>query len=164
MVSLYVDGNLIESQGIANSGDYTSSQAFSVGAAANGAGDFGSALNGYVDEVRLSNVALDPSKFLNAPSAAVPGDFDGDGDVDGADFVAWQTHFPTGSGAALADGDADGDGDVDGADFVVWQTNFPFIPGPGASAVPEPSSFAVLLSLDLLALTLSWKLKMRAVA
>src|SRR5262249_16207911 len=46
------------------------------------------------------------------------GDFDGDGDVDGADFVAWQTHFPTASGATRADGDADGDGDVDGADFV----------------------------------------------
>jgi autotransporter-associated beta strand protein len=68
------------------------------------------------------------------------GDFDGDGDVDGADFVAWQTNFPTPSGATLAQGDADGDGDVDGADFVVWQTNFPFTPGPGAAPVPEPSA------------------------
>jgi autotransporter-associated beta strand protein len=67
-----------------------------------------------------------------------PGDFDSDGDVDGADFVAWQTNFPKATGATLAQGDADGDGDVDGADFVVWQTNFPFTPGPGASPVPEP--------------------------
>jgi autotransporter-associated beta strand protein len=71
---------------------------------------------------------------------AHPGDFDSDGDVDGADFVAWQTHFPTAIGATLADGDADADGDVDGADFVVWQTNFPFTPGPGASPVPEPAT------------------------
>jgi autotransporter-associated beta strand protein len=70
-----------------------------------------------------------------------PGDFDSDGDVDGADFVAWQTHFPTPSGATLADGDADGDGDVDGADFVVWQTNFPFSPGPATSPVPEPNAW-----------------------
>ncbi|MCC7083803.1 MAG: hypothetical protein IT427_02220 [Pirellulales bacterium] len=63
-------------------------------------------------------------------SSGHPGDFDGDGDVDGADFVAWQTHFPTASGATLAGGDADGDGDVDGADFVSWQTNFPFTPTP----------------------------------
>lgn len=68
-----------------------------------------------------------------------PGDFDSDGDVDGADFVAWQTHFPSPSGAILSDGDADGDGDVDGADFVVWQTNFPYSP-PSPAMVPEPGS------------------------
>jgi hypothetical protein len=81
-----------------------------------------------------------------APVAGIgkPGDFDGDGDVDGADFVAWQTNFPTASGATRAKGDADGDGDVDGADFVVWQTNFPFTPGPGAAPLPEPHAFALL--------------------
>jgi hypothetical protein len=73
-------------------------------------------------------------------ATAHPGDFDSDGDVDGADFVAWQTNFPKETGATLAQGDADADGDVDGADFVVWQTNFPFTPGPGASPVPEPLS------------------------
>src|SRR5690606_32450705 len=50
---------------------------------------------------------------------AVPGDFNGDGNVDGADFVIWQTNFPNNSGAASLDqGDANGDGNVDGADFV----------------------------------------------
>jgi hypothetical protein len=81
------------------------------------------------------------------------GDFDGDGDVDGADFVAWQTNFPTATGATLAQGDADGDGDVDGADFVVWQTNFPFTPGPGSSPVPEPNSI-IVASLALVALAI----------
>jgi fibronectin-binding autotransporter adhesin len=78
-------------------------------------------------------------------SGAVPhaGDFDSDGDVDGADFVAWQTNFPKATGATLSEGDADADGDVDGADFVVWQTNFPFTPGPGASPVPEPGAIAL---------------------
>jgi hypothetical protein len=74
----------------------------------------------------------------------VPGDFDGDGDVDGADFVAWQTNFPTASGATIAQGDADADGDVDGADFVVWQTNFPFTPGGGTTPVPEPSAYGLM--------------------
>jgi hypothetical protein len=73
----------------------------------------------------------------NAPPT--PGDFDGDHDVDGADFVAWQTNFPKASGATRAQGDADGDGDVDGADFVVWQTNFPTSPG---SAIAAGSAFA----------------------
>jgi hypothetical protein len=81
-----------------------------------------------------------------ATVSAHPGDFDGDGDVDGADFVAWQTNFPTATGATLAQGDADGDGDVDGADFVVWQTNFPFTPGPGTSPVPEPHSLLLAIA------------------
>jgi fibronectin-binding autotransporter adhesin len=87
--------------------------------------------------------------YLNGNQIAIvsahPGDFDSDGDVDGADFVAWQTNFPTATGATRAQGDADGDGDVDGADFVVWQTNFPFTPGPGVATVPEPGSLMLAL-------------------
>jgi hypothetical protein len=89
--------------------------------------------------------SFDSVSIVPTPVAppAQAGDFDGDGDVDGADFVAWQTNFPKATGAVLADGDADADGDVDGADFVVWQTNFPFTPNPGASPVPEPSAIAL---------------------
>jgi uncharacterized protein YjbI with pentapeptide repeats len=79
-----------------------------------------------------------------------PGDFDGDGDVDGLDFVAWQANFPIASGATMSQGDADGDGDVDGADFVVWQTNFPF------GSVPEPSAVVLALcSLSILGCAMS---------
>jgi hypothetical protein len=77
--------------------------------------------------------------------ARIQGDFDGDGDVDGADFVAWQNNFPTTSGATLAMGDGDWDGDVDGADFVLWQNNFPYAPGsPGVVPVPEPQALVLL--------------------
>lgn len=71
----------------------------------------------------------------------VPGDFDSDGDVDGADFVIWQTNFPAAGGHTPATGDADGDGDVDGADFVVWQTHFPTSPAGGIVPVPEPPAY-----------------------
>jgi hypothetical protein len=81
--------------------------------------------------------------FASGPVAGHPGDFDGDGDVDGADFVVWQTNFPLSNGAFQGDGD--GDGDVDGADFVIWQTNFPFTSGAAVSPVPEPA--AILLCL-----------------
>jgi hypothetical protein len=94
----------------------------------------------YIDKLRIATTYAEA-----LPALAVPGDFDGDGDVDGADFVAWQTNFPTATGATLAQGDADGDGDVDGADFVVWQTNFPFTPGPGATPVPEPYAWLMWL-------------------
>jgi hypothetical protein len=95
----------------------------------------GGASNNYLSA--LDNISV---------TAYVPGDFDGDTDVDGADFVVWQTHFPLAAGVVSEDGDGDFDGDVDGADFVIWQTNFPTAPAPG-SAVAEPSTFGLALSL-----------------
>jgi hypothetical protein len=113
---------------------------------------------GKIDEVAIYNTALSPAAILAHYHAAtrIPGDFDSDGDVDGADFVAWQTNFPKPGGALLSEGDADGDGDVDGADFVVWQTNFPFTPSPGVSPIPEPTSL-VLGAIGVTGLWLRWR-------
>ena len=52
------------------------------------------------------------------------GDFNGDGKVNGQDFLIWQSHYPTGSDATTDIGDATGDGKVNGADFLVWQANY----------------------------------------
>ncbi len=71
-------------------------------------------------------------------------DFDGDGDVDGTDFLAWQSGNGTTSGAVLADGDANGDGVVDGSDLSIWQGQFGNLPATVATAVPEPTSLALL--------------------
>ena len=75
----------------------------------------------------------------------IPGDFDGDGDVDGVDFGLWQTGYPTASGASLGDGDFDGDGDVDGVDFGIWQANYPTNMGSAATMIPEPATLGLLI-------------------
>ncbi len=62
-------------------------------------------------------------------------DFNGDGVVDGDDFLIWQSGFGIVSGATSADGDADGDGDVDGDDFLVWQTEFGSSSGAAGEAL-----------------------------
>lgn len=63
------------------------------------------------------------------------GDYNGDGAIDGADFLWWQQEEAM-TGGPPADGT--GDGLVDGADLMIWTTSF----GSGASragaAVPEP--------------------------
>src|SRR5690606_11755969 len=93
------------------------------------------------------------------PPPATPGDFNSDGNVDGADFVIWQTNFPNNSGAATLDiGDANGDGNVDGADFVMWQTNFPTI-GGGQTVVPEPASMMLMLIGMLAGTCTRWRLR-----
>jgi hypothetical protein len=53
-----------------------------------------------------------------------PADFNGDGKVDGVDFLIWQSHYPTASGGKPESGDANGDGKVDGVDFLIWQSHY----------------------------------------
>jgi hypothetical protein len=66
-------------------------------------------------------------------------DFDGDGDVDGADFLTWQRGLGTAGGQAQ--GNANGDSIINGADLDIWRDQF----GSGAStvatsAIPEPTT------------------------
>ena len=77
------------------------------------------------------------------PLLANQGDFDGDGDIDGNDFLIWQNNFPRNDGEAISFiGDATGDGNVDGDDFLIWQNSFPY---PAAlSKTPEPASLGLL--------------------
>jgi hypothetical protein len=68
------------------------------------------------------------------------GDFDGDNDVDGADFLLWQRQLG-GPGSA----DDSGNGVVDAADLALWKANYgpnPATPAAdaNAAAVPEPAS------------------------
>ncbi len=52
-------------------------------------------------------------------------DFDVDGDVDGADFLAWQQNVGA-TGATRNQGDADGNGTVDDQDLAGWQASYGF--------------------------------------
>ena len=57
-------------------------------------------------------------------------DANGNGYVDGGDFLAWQRGYGMTSGATRADGDFDGDGDVDGDDLEIWKAMFGAIAPP----------------------------------
>lgn len=83
--------------------------------------------------------------FLTVGAFLLAADFDGDGDVDGDDFLSWQAGFGTPSGAQKPDGDYDNDGDVDGDDFLGWQSQFGSGNGSASAAVPEPTSIAFVL-------------------
>jgi len=62
---------------------------------------------------------------VRQPLPAVPGDCDGDDDVDLDDFAILKTNFGrTGVTTGAAEGDCDGDGDVDLDDFAILKTNF----------------------------------------
>jgi len=73
-------------------------------------------------------------------------DFNNDGFVTGADFLAWQRGFGTPS-ASPADGDANGDNNVDAADLSIWETQFggpaPLAAASSQQAVGSEQLFAV---------------------
>ncbi len=103
----------------------------------------------------LDRIALRDMTFI-APEDA---DFDGDGDIDGQDFLAWQRGLGILSGADATQGDANGDGAVNEDDFAIWSSQYGLPKSLNAStAIPEPSTagLIVLASLVLCRRRLTW--------
>jgi hypothetical protein len=73
---------------------------------------------------------------VSGGGAALPGDFNADNAVNGADLTVWRSSF-----GRSASADANGDGRSDGLDALVWQRNQGASTSiVAAAAVPEPCS------------------------
>lgn len=70
-------------------------------------------------------------------------DFNGDGSVDGNDFLAWQRGFGATVGGTLAQGDANGDGAINGADLTIWKNQFGVPATATVESVPEPGTLGL---------------------
>ncbi|HEY1067931.1 MAG TPA: PEP-CTERM sorting domain-containing protein [Pirellulales bacterium] len=97
----------------------------------------GANASGEFDELRVGSTWADVAGGATTPTGSA--DFDGDLDVDGADFLIWQRHFGT---TGELGGDANDDSIVNGLDLDAWKVQYG---GGGAgsvtgAAVPEPSS------------------------
>lgn len=80
-------------------------------------------------------------------SVGQPGDFNGDGKVDAADYTVWRDNL--GGNSSALNGNGTGAATVVAADYDLWKTNFG-AGGPGAGglaggAVPEPTSAILLI-------------------
>ena len=54
----------------------------------------------------------------------VQGDANGDGRVDGVDYIIWLNHFNQTTSQGRVVGDFNSSGRVDGADYVIWMSNY----------------------------------------
>ncbi|MDZ4656718.1 MAG: PEP-CTERM sorting domain-containing protein [Bythopirellula sp.] len=90
---------------------------------------------GYVKTQLLNSFEQYAGAFTLAPQ--LHGDYDFDGDVDGADFLKWQRAY--GTSDSMADGDDSGT--VGPEDLVIWQDHYgETAPLTASVAVPEPST------------------------
>src|SRR5690606_34933151 len=89
------------------------------------------------------------SGLVNLVTGATPlaGDFNADGVVDAADYTVWRNNL-NGNESALR-GNGNGNGIVDAADYTLWKDNYGETAGAAvalaATAVPEPSTYALLI-------------------
>ena len=74
---------------------------------------------------------------------ALPGDANGDGYVDGGDFIIWNSN-KFDDGKKWITGDFNGDGFTDGQDFIIWNAH-KFTSVDLLSAVPEPSAETMVI-------------------
>ena len=93
-------------------------------------------------------------------SEPTPGDANGDGHIDGNDYLIWAANFgvapaPNPPGPPF-NADFNEDTVVDGLDYLIWAGTFGQGPNDGV-AVPEPSSFFLLIVGSLMALSVRTK-------
>jgi glucose/arabinose dehydrogenase len=101
--------------------------------------------NTHVGDGLFTSVLYNPTNVTLVNYFALPGDANGDGFVDGIDFIIWnENRFSAGTDWTMAD--FDGDGTTDGSDFIIWNDNrFTSVDLP--SLVPEPTSAVMWASI-----------------
>lgn len=100
-----------------------------------------------LDQVSTLLTQLEVDEATSLLDAVAPkGDYDADGDVDLADYLAWRNAYGTSTILYGSGADGNYDGLINAADYTVWRNNL----GAGgsgslAATVPEPTTLLMLL-------------------
>jgi beta-glucanase (GH16 family) len=147
-IRYYVDGNkfmTVTQNGSMSDANFTTAKNIILNLAVGG--DFGGDPNGTT--IFPQTMLVDYVRIWHRPTG-LPGDFNGDQQVDSADYVAWRKSLGQ-SGIGLP-ADGSGNGSIGPEDYQVWRRNFGGATALANSAVfsiPEPSA-AVSMAVALM--------------
>jgi beta-glucanase (GH16 family) len=144
-IRFYVDGNkyfTVTQDSSMSDANFTTAKNIILNLAVGG--DFGGDPNGTT--VFPQTMLVDYVRVWHRQSG-VPGDYNGDGDVDSADYVAWRKS--TGQTGIGLSADGSGNGSIGHEDYEIWRQNFESsILGAAATtaviSIPEPTIRATL--------------------
>lgn len=160
-MELYIDSILVDTQGLFNDNDVSSTLNVQIGML--GAG---SAMNGHIDELAIYDRLLTDAEVLNhytlgaPPQVSIPGDADRNGVVDAADAqLLAQNWGSSGETIGWAQGDFNDDHTVNAADASILAANWRAGSGEAASSVPEPTSLVGLAGAAVVLATLLRRLR-----
>jgi hypothetical protein len=98
-------------------------------------------------QIYLDNVMHNPYGLIKP--GYIAGDYDGDGLVNAADYMAWRSSFGQ-SVAPWTGADGNGDGVVDNGDYILWRKQMAAGgtgAGVGVAAVPEPAAGVLIMAI-----------------
>jgi hypothetical protein len=134
-----VTGELLDGEGLdyipgsyhafGNNGTHTFNQSISTGTGA---------LLAVLAALMTASDHLPVVADYQLPPMLSPGDYNGNGTVDAADYVVWRDALG-GIGPALA-ADGNGNGSIDAGDYDMWRANFGSADSTAATAIPEPAT------------------------
>lgn len=78
----------------------------------------------FSDQELLRNAGIQTAVSTITQPTARKGDGNGDGTVNGLDYIIWLTNFGTHPTSGANKGDYNGDTSVNGLDYILWLTNF----------------------------------------
>jgi hypothetical protein len=108
--------------------------------------------DGIVDNADLAAVGSFLGFAYRIPTASrnigiLPGDYDGDLDIDAGDLMVWQRTLGS---TEILTADGDNSGVVDAGDLAIWRDNFEAVsPSPPTTAIPEPVAAVMFIACGL---------------
>jgi len=119
-----------------------------------GAGEFNLAFTD-VPKLANGNMVFINRAFVVQNFIDPTGDYNGNGKVDAADYVAWRNSKSSGQIGAGIVGDGNRNGVVDDADYDLWRKHFggTAVGSGSQSAVPEPTVCVLVVAAWLLSVT-----------
>ncbi|HLE49142.1 MAG TPA: PQQ-binding-like beta-propeller repeat protein [Patescibacteria group bacterium] len=102
--------------------------------------------NLHLKTILISSILLLSCSNYALAQSSLPGDANGDGKVNGADYLVWFNNYKKSTSQGALAGDFNGDTMVNGADYLIWFNNYGRISPTPTPSGPTPTPVPATIS------------------